>query len=152
MTVTFKLRHYPFLTTVETAHEVVDIIRQDPSVGGVFMLAGAYAYNPTENAARVFFALKPFEERSDTADQVVQRLRQKVSGVQGARLFMQVPQNITVGGRLSRTQYQYTLTDTNAEELNQWAPVLEAEMRKLPELQDVASDQQNAQPTMTVNI
>jgi hydrophobe/amphiphile efflux-1 (HAE1) family protein len=141
-----------FLSTVEIAHQVVDIIRQDSSVGGVFMLAGAYAYNPTENAARVFFALKPFEERSDTADQVVQRLRQKVSGVQGAKFFMQVPQNITVGGRLSRTQYQYTLTDTDDEELNHWAPVLEAEMRKLPELQDVASDQQNAAPTMTIDI
>ncbi len=57
---------------------------------------------------------------------------------------MQVPQNITVGGRLSRTQYQYTLTDTDNDELNHWAPILEAEMRKLPELQDVASDQQNA--------
>ena len=141
-----------FLSTVEIAHEVVDIIRQDPSVGGVFMLAGAYAYNPTENAARVFFALKPFEERSDTADQVVQRLRQKVSGIQGAKFFMQVPQNITVGGRLSRTQYQYTLTDTDDAELDHWAPILEAEMRKLPELQDVASDQQNAAPTMTVDI
>jgi hydrophobe/amphiphile efflux-1 (HAE1) family protein len=141
-----------FLTTVETAHDVVDIIRQDPSVGGVFMLAGAYAYNPTENAARVFFALKPFEERSDTADEVVQRLRQKVSAVQGAKFFMQVPQNITVGGRLSRTQYQYTLTDTDDAELNYWAPILETEMRKLPELQDVASDQQNAAPTVTVDI
>jgi multidrug efflux pump subunit AcrB len=141
-----------FLTTVETAHEVVDIVRQDPSVGGVFMLAGAYAYNPTENAARVFFALKPFEERSDTADEVVQRLRQKVPAVQGAKFFMQVPQNITVGGRLSRTQYQYTLTDTDDAELNYWAPILEAEMRKLPELQDVASDQQNAAPTLTVDI
>jgi hydrophobe/amphiphile efflux-1 (HAE1) family protein len=141
-----------FLTTVETAHEVVDIIRQDPSVGGVFMLAGAYAYNPTESAARVFFALKPFEERSDTADEVVQRLRQKVSVVQGAKFFMQVPQNITVGGRLSRTQYQYTLTDTDDAELNHWAPILEAEMRKLPELQDVASDQQNAAPTMTIDV
>jgi hydrophobe/amphiphile efflux-1 (HAE1) family protein len=141
-----------FLSTVEIAHEVVDIIRQDPSVGGVFMLAGAYAYNPTENAARVFFALKPFEERSDTADQVVQRLRQKVSGVQGAKFFMQVPQNITVGGRLSRTQYQYTLTDTDNAELDHWAPILEAEMRKLPELQDVASDQQNAAPTVTIDV
>src|SRR5713226_7131723 len=141
-----------FLSTVEIAHQVVDIIRQDPSVGGVFMLAGAYAYNPTENAARVFFALKPFEERSDTADQVVQRLRQKVSGIQGAKFFMQVPQNITVGGRLSRTQYQYTLTDTDDAELDHWAPILEAEMRKLPELQDVASDQQNAAPTMTIDV
>jgi hydrophobe/amphiphile efflux-1 (HAE1) family protein len=141
-----------FLSTVKIAHEVVDIVRQDPSVGGVFMLAGAYAYNPTENAARVFFALKPFEERSDTADQVVQRLRQKVSVVQGAKFFMQVPQNITVGGRLSRTQYQYTLTDTDDAELDHWAPILEAEMRKLPELQDVASDQQNAAPTMTIDV
>jgi hydrophobe/amphiphile efflux-1 (HAE1) family protein len=141
-----------FLSTVKIAHEVIDIVRQDPSVGGVFMLAGAYAYNPTENAARVFFALKPFEERDDTADQVVQRLRQKVSTVQGAKFFMQVPQNITVGGRLSRTQYQYTLTDTDNAELDHWAPILESEMRKLPELQDVASDQQNAAPTMTIEI
>src|SRR5246500_2989738 len=136
-----------FLKTVKMAHEIVDIVRNDPSVGGVFMLAGAYAYNPTENAARVFFALKPFEERSDTAYQAVQRLRQKVSSVQGAKFFMQVPQNITVGGRLSRTQYQYTLTDTDDAELDHWAPILEAEMRKLPELQDVASDQQIAAPT-----
>ena len=115
-----------FLKTVKMAHEIVDIVRNDPSVGGVFMLAGAYAYNPTENAARVFFALKPFEERNDTANQVVQRLRQKVQPVEGAIFYMQVPQNITVGGRLSRTQYQYTLTDTNDAELNHWAPILEA--------------------------
>src|SRR6201987_4647392 len=141
-----------FLKTVKMAHEIVDIVRNDPSVGGVFMLAGAYAYNPTENAARVFFALKPFEERSDTANQVVQRLRQKVQPVEGAVFYMQVPQNITVGGRLSRTQYQYTLTDTDDAELNHWAPILEAEMRKLRQLQDVASDQQNAAPTMTIDV
>jgi multidrug efflux pump subunit AcrB len=141
-----------YLKTVKMAHQVVDILSGDPSVGGVFMLAGAYAYNPTENAARIFFALKPFEERSDTADQVVQRLRKKVAAVEGAKFYMQVPQNITVGGRLSRTQYQYTLTDTDDAELNHWAPILEAEMRKLPELQDVASDQQNASPTMTITV
>ena len=141
-----------FLSTVKIAHQIVDIIHQDPGVGGVFMLAGAYAYNPTENAARIFFGLKPFDQRSDTAAQIVQRLRRKVAAVQGAKFFMQVPQNITVGGRLSRTQYQYTLTDTNYAELNHWAPILEAEMRKLPELQDVASDQQNAAPTLTVDV
>jgi hydrophobe/amphiphile efflux-1 (HAE1) family protein len=141
-----------FRKTVMMAHEVVDIVRSDPGVSGVFMLAGAYAYNPTENAARVFFALKPFEEREDSANQIVQRLRKKVAAVEGAVFYMQVPQNITVGGRLSRTQYQYTLTDTNNDELNRWAPILEEEMRKLPELQDVASDQQNAQPTMTVDV
>jgi multidrug efflux pump subunit AcrB len=96
--------------------------------------------------------LKPFEERNDTADQVVQRLRQKVRAVEGAVFYMQVPQNITVGGRLSRTQYQYTLTDTDDAELNHWSPILEGEMRKLPQLQDVASDQQNASPTVTIDI
>jgi multidrug efflux pump subunit AcrB len=141
-----------YLKTVTMAHQIVDIIDADPSVDGVFMLAGAYAYNPTENAARIFFALKSFEERNDTADQVVQRLRKKMAAVQGAVFYMQVPQNITVGGRLSRTQYQYTLTDTDDQELNHWAPILEAEMRKIPGLQDVASDQQNAQPTMTIDI
>jgi hydrophobe/amphiphile efflux-1 (HAE1) family protein len=141
-----------FRKTSAMAHQIVDIVRDDPSVSGVFMLAGAYAYNPTENAARVFFALKPFDERDDTANQIVQRLRRKVAAVEGAVFYMQVPQNITVGGRLSRTQYQYTLTDTNDQELNHWAPILEGEMHKLPELQDVASDQQNAQPTMTVDV
>src|SRR5258708_7605038 len=141
-----------FRKTVTMAHEVVDIVRNDPSVAGVFMLAGAYAYNPTENAARVFFALKPFEERSDTANQVVQRLRQKVQPVEGAVFYMQVPQNITVAGRLSRTQYPYTLPGTDDAELNHWAPILEAEMRKLPQLQDVASDQQNAAPPMTIHV
>ncbi len=141
-----------YLSTVKIAHQVVDILRDDPAVSGVFMLAGAYAYNPTENAARIFFALKPFEERSDTADQILQRLRHKVAAVEGAKFYMQVPQNITVGGRLSRTQYQYTLTDTDDAELNHWAPILEGEMRKLPELQDVASDQQNAAPTLAINV
>jgi hydrophobe/amphiphile efflux-1 (HAE1) family protein len=141
-----------FLSTVKIAHQIVDIIQHDPGVGGVFMLAGAYAYNPTENAARLFFALKPFDQRTDTANQIVQRLRQKVSTVEGAKFFMQVPQNITVGGRLSRTQYQYTLTDTDDAELNHWAPILEAGMRKLPGLQDVASDQQNAAPTLTIAV
>jgi multidrug efflux pump subunit AcrB len=65
---------------------------------------------------------------------------------------MQVPQNITVGGRLSRTQYQYTLTDTNGEELNHWAPILEGELKKLPELQDVASDQQIAAAHLALDI
>jgi hydrophobe/amphiphile efflux-1 (HAE1) family protein len=141
-----------FRSTVAIAHQVVDIVHQDPGVSGVFMLAGAYSYNPTESAARVFFALKPFEERADSADQIVQRLRKKVAVVEGAKFFMQVPQNISVGGRLARTQYQYTLTDTDNDELDHWAPILESELRKLPELQDVASDQQLAAPTLSVNV
>ena len=124
----------------------------DPAVQGVFSLGGAYAYNPTENTARVFIQLKPFDERDVTADEVIQRLRQQVAQVQGARFFMQAGQDITIGGRLSRTQYQYTLTDTNLDELNHWAPIIEQAMRKLPELQDVASDQQVAAPHIAIAI
>jgi len=75
-----------------------------------------------------------------------------VASVQGAQFFMQVPQNITVGGRLARTQYQYTLTDTDLDELSRWAPLLEREMHRLPELQDVASDQQSAAPHLAVTV
>ena len=136
-----------FARPVTMAHEVVDIVRTTRASRGVFMLAGAYAYNPTENTARIFFALKPYRRaRPIPPSRSSSACAKKVAAVEGAKFFMQVPQNITVGGRLSRTQYQYTLTDTDDDELNHWAPILEGEMHKLPELQDVASDQQIAAP------
>ncbi len=141
MTLTDKIRR-----------QVVDIVRQDPGVEGVFSYDGATTYNPAENTARIFWGLKPYEDRTANAEQIIQRLRKEVAGIQGAKFFMQVPQNITVGGRLSRTQYQYTLTDTNLDELNHWAPILQGEMRKLPELQDVASDQQVAAAHLAIDI
>src|SRR5262249_2267404 len=141
-----------FRSTAAVAYEIVDIVRRDPDVAAVFSLGGAYTYNPGENTARVFFQLKPYQQRSATANQIVQRLRREVASVQGAKFFMQVPQNITVGGRLARTQYQYTLTDTNLDELDHWAPILEREMKMLPELQDVASDQQSAAPPIAVAV
>jgi len=134
------------------AHKLADIIRKDPAVSGVFYFAGAYAYNPTENTARIFIQLKPHNERDVTSDQVIQRLRPKVAQVEGAKFFMQSGQDISVGGRLSRTQYQYTLTDTDSAELNHWAPTVEAAMRKLPALQDVASDQQIAAPHIGIEV
>jgi multidrug efflux pump subunit AcrB len=141
-----------FRSTAAVARQIVEIIKRDPDVANVFSLGGAYTYNPGENTARVFFQLKPFHDRGSTADEVVQRLRRAVASVEGAQFFMQVPQNITVGGRLARTQYQYTLTDTDLEELSHWAPILEREMHKLPELQDVASDQQSAAPHLAITV
>jgi multidrug efflux pump subunit AcrB len=96
--------------------------------------------------------LKPYDERSDTAKQIIRRLDKKVAGIEGARFYMQVPQNITVGGRLSRTQYQYTLTDTDVDELNHWAPIIESGMKELPELQQVASDQQIAAAHLAIDV
>ena len=141
-----------FTQMAALVHEIVDIVRADPAVSGAFYFAGAYAYNPTNNTGRIFIQLKPHNQRNVTSDQVIQRLRPKVAQVKGAKFFMQSGQDISVGGRLSRTQYQYTLTDTDSTELNHWAPIVEAAMRKLPELQDVASDQQIAAPHLGIEI
>jgi hydrophobe/amphiphile efflux-1 (HAE1) family protein len=141
-----------FPAVAKLAHKIADIVRQDPGVSGVIYFAGVYAYNPTENTARMFIQLKPHNERDATSDQIIQRLRPKVAAVEGAKFFMQSGQDITVGGRLSRTQFQYTLTDTNTDELYHWAPIIEQEMKKLPQLQDVASDQQIAAPHIGIEV
>src|SRR5205823_2060031 len=141
-----------FVKMAGISHKLAEIVGKDPAVAGVLYFAGASAFNPTENTARVFIQLKPHDERALTSDQVIQRLRPKVAAVEGAKFFMQSGQDISVGGRLSRTQYQYTLTDTDSKELNHWAPIVEAAMQKVPELQDVASDQQIAAPNMAIDI
>jgi multidrug efflux pump subunit AcrB len=128
------------------------IILADPAVMAVVGFAGATGGNPSESTARMSIQLKPFSERDVSAQQVIQRLRPKVAAVQGAKFFMQAGQDVTVGGRLSQDQYQYTLSDTNSEELNHWAPIIENGMQKLPELQDVATDQQIASPHIAITI
>jgi hydrophobe/amphiphile efflux-1 (HAE1) family protein len=141
-----------FRNTAALAHRIADIVRREPGVAGVIWFAGAYAYNPTENTARMFIQLRPHDERNLTSEQIIQRLRPMVAAVAGAKFFMQSGQDISIGGRLSRTQYQYTLTDTDEDELTHWAPRLEAAMKKLPELQDVASDEQVAAPHIAIAI
>src|ERR1700726_1151488 len=141
-----------FVKMAGISHQLAAIVSKDPAVAGVLYFAGASAFNPTENTARVFIQLKPHGQRELTSDQVIQRLRPKVAAVEGAKFFMQSGQDISVGGRLSRTQYQYTLTDTDSGELHHWAPIGDAAMQKLPQLQDVASDQQIAAPHMAIEI
>jgi hydrophobe/amphiphile efflux-1 (HAE1) family protein len=141
-----------FVAMAKVTQQIVDIVRKDPDVSGVFSFTGASAYNPTENTARVFIQLKPHDQRELTSNQIIRRLRPKVAAVQGARFFMQSGQDISIGGRLSRTLYQYTLTDTNSDELNEWAPKIEAAMKKLPQLEDVASDQQVAAQHFAIEI
>jgi hydrophobe/amphiphile efflux-1 (HAE1) family protein len=136
----------------KVTREIVDIVRKDPDVSGVLSFTGASAYNPTENTARIYIQLVPHDQRPLTSNQIIRRLRPKVAVVQGVRFFMQSGQDISVGGRLSRTLYQYTLTDTDPDELNHWAPILERAMKKLPQLEDVASDQQIAAPHIGLDI
>jgi HAE1 family hydrophobic/amphiphilic exporter-1 len=128
--------------------EVADIIRKDPDVSGFGMSA-----RNTFNTGVYFIALRPKSEgRTASADQVIARLRPELAQVEGINVYMQAGQDINVGGRLSRTQYQYTLTDSNLDELNTWAPRLLERLRKLPALTDVATDQQNHAATATVTI
>ena len=100
----------------------------------------------------MFITLKPREEREATSDQVIARLRPKLDKVEGARLYLQSAQDVRVGGRLSRTQYQMSIQDANYDELNAWAPKILAKLRTLPVLRDVASDQQTSGATLTLVI
>ncbi len=141
-----------FKAMASNVQKIVEVVRHDPAVSGVFAFTGANAFNPTENTARVFIQLVPHDQRSETSGQIIRRLRPKVAAVGGVKFFMQSGQDISIGGRLSRTLYQYTLTDTDVEELNHWAPIIEREMRKMHELEDVASDQQIASPHIAIEI
>jgi HAE1 family hydrophobic/amphiphilic exporter-1 len=130
-----------FKAMMQRMEQVADVVRQDPDVTGFGMSAG----QNTANAGNFFIALKPKDEgRTASADEVIARLRPRIAQLEGINLFMQAPQDINVGGRLSRTQYQYTITDTDLDELNTWAPRMLDKLKGLPQLTDVASDQQNA--------
>ena len=106
------------------------VILKDPAVSGVVGFAGATGYNPSESTARMFIQLKPFNERAG-AQAVIDRLKPQIARLQGVKFFMQAGQDVTVGGRLEQAQYQYTLTDNDAAELNHWAPILLQQMRQM---------------------
>ncbi len=120
----------------------VDIVRADPAVANVMAFTGSGA-GTTTNTGRVFMALKPLEERHVSADQLINRLRPKLATVPGAALYLQGVQDLRIGARLGNAQYQYTIQSDNLEDLTRWGPTLLEQMRKLPGLADVSSDQQN---------
>jgi multidrug efflux pump len=115
------------------------IVQQDPAVDTVSAFTGGG--NGT-NTARLFMQLKPKSERKISADQVIARLRGKLAKIPGASLYLQAVQDVNVGGRFSGAQYQYTLQGDDLNDLTHWAPILMEQMRKIPELRDVNSDQQ----------
>jgi HAE1 family hydrophobic/amphiphilic exporter-1 len=126
------------------------VVQKDPAVDHVAMSLGG-AGNAL-NTGRLFITLKPHDQRTANADQVIARLRPGLAKVEGAKLFLQSAQDVRVGGRASRTQFQYTVQDSDLSELNQWAPKMLAKMQTLPELRDVASDQQTEGTTLTLTI
>ena len=141
-----------FAAMADLQEQLSAIIQKDPAVSGVVGFVGSTGGNSSENTARMFIQLKPFADRSASAQEVIQRLRPKVATIPGVKFFMQAGQDINVGGRLSKTEFQYTLTSTDSAELNHWAPIIEERMAKLPELQDVTSDQQIAAPHISIDI
>jgi hydrophobe/amphiphile efflux-1 (HAE1) family protein len=141
-----------FAAMAKLENQTAGIIMQNPAVAGLVGFAGATGGNSSENTARIFIQLKPFSQR-EGIEQVMQDLRPKVAAqVIGAKFFMQAGQDVTVGGRLEQAQYQYTLTDTDSDELNHWAPILLGKMQSMNILTDVASDQQIASPEVAIEV
>jgi HAE1 family hydrophobic/amphiphilic exporter-1 len=135
---------------VRLQHRLTDVIARDPDVAswGTGIGAGARPIN----SGYVTISLTPRDERTASADQIIERLRKKLARVSGGALFLQAAQDLNVGGRAARTQYQYSLQDTDLNELIEWAPKVLAALKKLPELRDVASDQQSNGATVSLVI
>ena len=123
----------------EKLTEIVEIIRSDPAVESVTAFSGG----GTNNVGRSFVSLKPLLERKVTTDEVIARLRPKLAKIPGASTYLQTIQDLRIGGRASSAQYQYTLQSVDLAELNTWAPRVEQQLRTLPEIADVNSDQQD---------
>jgi multidrug efflux pump len=130
----------PRLVTLQT--QVAQIVERDPAVTGVVSFVGAGTINATPNTGRLTIALKPINQR-DGASVVIARMQQAIAGVPGITAFFQPVQDIQIGTRVSRTQFQYTLMDTDPAELALWGPKLLRQLGTTPELMNVATDQQN---------
>ncbi|HJT71271.1 MAG TPA: efflux RND transporter permease subunit, partial [Terriglobales bacterium] len=130
-----------FTAMKQKMEQFVGIVMKDPNVQTIVGFAGG---NTARNQGRMFITLKPKgKERKITSDQVIGEMRRKLAAVPGATLYMQSSQDLTVGGRSSQAQYQYTLQSEDLQELNSWAPKLLQKLRTLHELRDVNTDQQD---------
>jgi len=126
----------------EKQQELANVILDDPAVDSLSSFIGADGTNITTNSGRMSINLKPLEQRKINASDVIRRLQTKLQDVQGIQLFMQPVQNITVDDRVSRTQYQFTLEDPDPNELSDWTGRFVTQLKQLPELEDVATDEQ----------
>ncbi|MGD0884424.1 MAG: MdtB/MuxB family multidrug efflux RND transporter permease subunit [Thermodesulfovibrionales bacterium] len=132
-----------FTAMAEKQQELAKIVLKDPAVQSLSTFIGVDGTNTTLNSGRVLVNLKPLEERKMSASDVIRRLQPELAKLEGITLFMQPVQDLTVETHVSRTQYQYSLEDPNADELNSWTPKLVAALKAIPELRDVSSDQQD---------
>jgi HAE1 family hydrophobic/amphiphilic exporter-1 len=141
-----------FPAMAERQRQVADIVRADPSVSYVNSTVGAGGPNSTANTGRMLIALKDKKERRETMSEVNQRLRRTANVVPGIQIFFQPIQNVNIGGRLAKSQYQYTLQSNDTDALYQIAPEMRAKMSALSALSDVAIDLYIKNPQMTVEV
>jgi hydrophobe/amphiphile efflux-1 (HAE1) family protein len=138
-----------YAAMVERAHELAKVVMADPDVQTVYYWVGA---NPTVNTGRLMIDLKPLNQRKASATDVVNRLRKTTASVPGIAFFGQARQDVQIGTRVSKTQYQYTLQDPDVAELFKWAPIILTKLAALPELQDVTGDLQATAPRLMLKI
>ena len=131
---------------------VVDVIRVDPDVANVASFIGADGTNPTLSSGRLSITLKNREQRRAGAQAIIDRLNAKLAQVPGVTVYLQAVQDLQLSSQVSRTQYQYTIEDADPSELAIWAPQILGRLKQIPELADVASDQQNGALQMTLVI
>jgi multidrug efflux pump len=131
-----------FAAMAQKQQQLAQVVLQDPAVQSLSSFIGADGTNTTLNSGRMSINLKPLDERNIGASDVIRRLQKSLKQVNDVQLFMEPVQNITVDDRVSRTQYQYTLEDPDPNELNLWTAKLVDKMKALPQLADVATDQQ----------
>jgi len=132
-----------FSAMAERQQKLAAVILKDPDVVSLSSFIGVDGTNMTPNSGRIQINLKSRDERKDSASDIIRRLQPEVAQVDGISFYMQPVQDITVEDRVSRTQYQYSIEDADAKELSEWAPKIEARLKELPQLRDVASDQQD---------
>jgi len=149
--VTDAAENISFKAMMERVHAVSEIVRQDPDVASVSASVGAGTVNATVNTARLYIVLKPDNQRANV-EKVIERLRNATRNVEGISLFMQAAQDLQIDSRISRTQFQYILQDADAAELADWTPKLVQKLGQLPQLSDVASDQQTNGLQLNVDV
>jgi len=132
-----------FSSMAERQQRLAAAVLKDPDVASLSSFIGVDGTNTTPNSGRIQINLKPKDERTEDASAIIKRLQQEVAGVEGITLYMQPVQDLTVEDRISRTQYQFSLEDADSKELTLWTSRLLEKLKALPELRDIATDQQN---------
>jgi len=141
-----------FPRMMQLEQQVSDVVRKDPDVEHVISFIGADGTNPTVNSGRLSITLKPRHDRKSSSDEIIARLKPQLEDVTGVDTHLQSVQDLQVDSRVGRTQYQYTLEDADGNELNEWSGRMLEKLKALPQLADVASDQESAGPELSLDI